>query len=218
MFLVLLLIVLYACANNNEDAILKNVSKVVDDSEDGYELISNNFQELFSYYLPSDVNEIECGLDYCVFSYNDSKIYANLNIAGIISEKYYKDYILNDDGFLNHEKIVFHDSGKVKKDDNSIPFYINIYKYDDIYYIHYFNTEINVYASSKLSNLPALTKRIFILDSGIYVDKDVIVTNYSNKSVIDYEKKPIDLFEYIVPSEGILEELLIEKENKVNDE
>lgn len=213
LIIIFLLIFISACNISNKEDVLKDIKKVVSKSKEGYELISNNYLELFDYYLPSDVSEKECGADYCVFNYDNSKIYMNINISGIIAEKYYKDNIIVDDDFLSIEKIIYHDSGLIKKDDTKIPFYLNVYEYDNIYFVHYYNNEVNIYASSLLNELPSLIKRIFILDSGINIDKDYIIANYSNKAVIDYEKKPVDLFEYIVPSEGILEELIVEKED-----
>ena len=212
LIIIFLLIFISACNISNKEDVLKDIKRVVNNSKEGYELISNNYLELFDYYLPSDVSEVECGKDYCVFNYDNSKIYMNINISGIIAEKYYKDNMIVDDDFLSVEKIIYHDSGLIKKDDTNIPFYLNVYEYDNIYFVHYYNNEVNIYASSLLNELPSLIKRIFILDSGINIDKDYIIANYSNKAVIDYEKKPVDLFEYIVPSEGILEELIVEKE------
>ena len=213
LIIIFLLIFISACNISNKEDVLKDIKRVVNNSKEGYELISNNYLELFDYYLPSDVSEVECGKDYCVFNYDNSKIYMNINISGIIAEKYYKDNMIVDDDFLSIEKIIYHDSGLIKKDDTKIPFYLNVYEYDNIYFVHYYNNEVNIYASSLLNELPSLIKRIFILDSGINIDKDYIIANYSNKAVIDYEKKPVDLFEYIVPSEGILEELIVEKED-----
>ena len=212
LIIIFLLIFISACNISNKEDVLKDIKRVVNNSKEGYELISNNYLELFDYYLPSDVSEVECGTDYCVFNYDNSKIYMNINISGIIAEKYYKDNMIVDDDFLSVEKIIYHDSGLIKKDDTNIPFYLNVYEYDNIYFVHYYNNEVNIYASSLLNELPSLIKRIFILDSGINIEKDYIIANYSNKAVIDYEKKPVDLFEYIVPSEGILEELIVEKE------
>ena len=174
---------------------------------------TNNHLELFDYYLPSDLREIEVGDTYILFDYDGNKLYLNLNISGIISSSYYTAYKLADDGFFNDKNLLLSYTGIYKGEEGNKSYYYKIYKYDNYYFIHYLDSHINIYGSCPLSYLQAMTKRIMVLVNSIELSEEEIVSLYSNKDVIGYEKKPIDLFEYIIPSNGILEELLIDKQN-----
>lgn len=203
-FLILFLIIILAgCQDVSFDSIEANIDNLMKNSNNKLNISPNNKMDLFGYYLPSDIKEVECGNDYCVFEYEDSKIYLNLNISGIIGTKYYSNNLIKDDGFLSEDKLIY--------SSNNENLYCNIYRYDEYYFTHFYSDVVNIYASSSARTLPHLIKRLIILSNGIEISKENIITLYSNKDVIDYEKKPVDLFEYIVPSEGILSELIIEE-------
>ena len=50
---------------------------------------------------------------------------------------------------------------------------------------------------------------MFTIARSVDLDEDLIINNYSDKNVVDYKKKQIDLFDSTRPTSGNLSELLI---------
>ena len=68
--------------------------------------------------------------------------------------------------------------------------------------------ELQIYAYCYEADLIQVIRHAFILAKGVNIEEEKIIDNYSAKDVIDYEKKQINLFNYVIPNSGYLQELL----------
>ena len=74
--------------------------------------------------------------------------------------------------------------------------------------VHFQNKELQIYAYCYQSDLLQVIRHMFIIAKGIIIEEEKIIDAYSNKEVIDYQKKQLNLFNYVIPSSGYLQELL----------
>ena len=63
-----------------------------------------------------------------------------------------------------------------------------------------------------------MSRHILQLATSTVVFEEEVISDFSVKAVIDYQKKQVDLFEKIVPSNGVLEELLTDRPKGSEDD
>ena len=174
-----------------------------------YEFRVNNSSTYFSYYLPSDCQEIESSENASIINFLDSCIVMNLNIPSIINNTFYTDSVFDDDGFFIVENIVHESNGSfIKKDGTESIYYIKVYKENDVYLLQLKTNELIFYANTNLNDIEEVIKHIFLIAQSVETNLNKIITAYSSKEVIDYQKKLVGLFDYIAPTEGYLNDLV----------
>lgn len=168
----------------------------------------------YSYYLPSDFYQLLASQDAEVFSFNNEKVLMNLNIPSIIALK--KEDVegkLNAESFYSNDDLVYSKSGDFLDIDNHQCNYIfEVFKSNGKYLVAFKTDVMNYYAYSGEGNLPLLTKRLFEIAKSLSVSRDNVIANYSNVDIIDYRREQVNLFETLIPKEGHLEDIIIDKE------
>ena len=209
-FLLCLLLCLCACQSTDVSNIGNELDKAFSETEDiGYYHI-NNFMEDYSYYLPSDMSEEALDSDSIVMRYNDSRIIMNLNVSNIINSKYYTKYLMEDDGFFDEAYLFYKNSGGYETFEGLKKSYIyRLYDYEGTYVFHLLTNDMNYYGTAAKSDLKTLVRHLMTIAKNTTVATDDIISTYSNKDVIDYRKKQIDLFDSNLPTNGELSNLLV---------
>ena len=82
---------------------------------------------------------------------------------------------------------------------------------------------MNYYGNIKVSDIRDVTSEIFIIAKSTKVNNEEVINAYSNKEIISYQKKQIDLFDTVLPNNGQLSDMLVEgaivgDENNSNEE
>lgn len=174
-----------------------------------YDFRINNGSTYFSYYLPSDSQEMESSENAAIINYLNSKIIMNLNIPSIINNVFYTDSVFDDDGFFIKDNLIHESSGTfIKNDGSESNYFVKVYKDGESYLIQVKTNELNFYANTNMYEIEGVIKHIFLMAQSVEIDPTKIINAYSAKEVIDYQKKQVDLFEYMVPSEGYLNDLV----------
>ena len=87
-----------------DDAFAKDMEEMV--------IRTNNYGRYADYYLPSDTQEQSADILSYSFSYGRSNIIMDINVSGIINSKYYKDYLIADEGFFDQNKLYYSHEGQ----------------------------------------------------------------------------------------------------------
>lgn len=205
-----LLMCLCACKDSNAN-INKQLDNVFNNINDIKEYHTNNTMKYFSYYLPSDMHEDDLDSDSIVLKYNDSTIIMNLNIANIINSKYYNDYILTDESLFDKQYSIYKKQGSFKNFENDNKRYIcDIYNYDDTYVLFLQSSDMNYLGNIDIQDADEVVKHLLTICKNTTVSKEEVIKDYSNKDVIDYTKKQINLFDVNMPVNGALADLLVD--------
>ena len=207
-FLVLLLFLLCGCISKTD--LLKQIEEIVSTEESkDYKSRTNTVTDYFNYYLPSDCYERKGDNTTALIDYSASKITLNLNIKDIISNRYYYDQMLGDDGFFNSDYLIYQNSSTfLKNEEENLRYNLYVYQIDNEFMVHFQDMELQIYAYCYEADLIQVIRHAFILAKGVNIEEEKIIDNYSAKDVIDYEKKQINLFNYVIPNSGYLQELL----------
>lgn len=171
----------------------------------------NNSLTYYRYYLPSDVFEQDYEENTVLLKYENSNIVMNLNVASIINSEFYEEYALKDEGFFDDYKLSYEHFGTyLDIDNNLIDYFYRVYEYEDDCLVHLMSKNMNFYASTIKDNLYDLTSKLLIIAKTCEVNNVDVISAYSSKSVIDYQKKQINLFDLVLPVNGKLDELILD--------
>ncbi len=207
LFVVLLLVMMCGCASNEDintelDSLLSDTNKIVSNHP-------NNSLEYYDYYLPSDMGEVNFDQESLVLSYLDNKIVVNININDVVNNKYYPEQYLTNSSLLDQNKLVYSKSGKyLTIKDIERDYILNLYQNNDYYVIELITSDLTYITSSK-AYIKDIVKHLFTIAKSVDLDEELIIADYSNKNIVDYKKKQIDLFDSTRPTSGDLSEMLI---------
>ncbi len=207
LFVVLLLVMMCGCASNKDintelDSLLSDTNKIVSNHP-------NNSLEYYDYYLPSDMGEVSFDQESLVLSYLDNKIVVNININDIVNNKYYPEQYLTNSSLLDQNKLVYSKSGKyLTIKDIERDYILNLYQNNDYYVIELITSDLTYITSSK-AYIKDIVKHLFTIAKSVDLDEELIIADYSDKNIVDYKKKQIDLFDSTRPTSGDLSEMLI---------
>lgn len=206
--IVLMLLALSAC---KIDVNGTDLDVVFEKDLEDISLRRNNYTEYVDYYLPSDVHQTEDSLLSESFEYNDSKFLMDVNISGIINNKYYKNTSV-DDGFFDESKLVYRKQSTYRDmEDGLFDYIFSIYLEDNEYLICFNSKDLIFYGITNKNDLDGLSSRILLMAKAAKVNEEKVVEDYSNKEVIDYEKKQVNLFETVMPVNGNINDFIINK-------
>ena len=207
LFVVLLLVMMCGCAYNKDintelDSLLSDTNKIVSNHP-------NNSLEYYDYYLPSDMGEVSFDQESLVLSYLDNKIVINININDVVNNKYYPEQYLINSSLLDQNKLVYSKSGKyLTIKDIERDYILNLYQNNDYYVIELITSDLTYITSSK-AYIKDIAKHLFTIAKSVDLDEELIIADYSDKNIVDYKKKQIDLFDSTRPTSGDLSEMLI---------
>ena len=205
-----LLLTLCGCKTIESNSLNDILDDVLASFSDAKNYRINNIMEYYSYYLPSDMSEETADSDSIVLKYNDSRIIMNLNIANIVNSKYYHTAVV-DEGFFDDQYLVYKKNGTYKsQDDISKAYILKVYSYKDLYALEFITSDMNYYGSVNKNEIDEVIKHLLIMAKNTSVDNEAVVKDFSNKDVIDYKKKQINLFDTSMPTSGELTEILVD--------
>ena len=205
--LVILLIslLLVGCSSVNENDVFNRL----DNTFSSYEkkvVRSNNNTKYYSYYLPSDIQELDYDDSFHHFVFNASDFVMNLNVNGILCKEVFKT--TPDDLFASYKdyEIYRFDS------DTDTKYSFALYKDENNYFFSLITANMSYFGRTCLQDIEALASHLLCVDNSISVDIDKVVDAYYIGTIIDTSgKEPVDFYPHHIESNGLLENLFIDK-------
>ena len=174
----------------------------------------NNYSQYIDYYLPSGTGELEGDMLSSRFSYNASSFVMDINISGIINERYYRDQMMQDEGFFDPSKLVYERSSTyMDMDGREHAYTYRVYSYENRYLSYFQSKDLLFYGYASLSDIADMTSRILLMAKSAAIRESDVISTYSSKTEVDYEKKQVNLFETIMPVNGNVNDFMIDKED-----
>lgn len=165
---------------------------------------TNNNTEYYSFYLPTDISEIEYDNIFHHLVFNCSDFMMNLNINAILANDIFEG--LNDDpySFLSLYQIY-------SSDDNadSNEFYkFSLYDVNGDYLFSYYSDKLSFFGRTTLFDAPELARHLRVIDDSLVLDASKVIDDYYSGTTIDFSKEQINLFDTYHSVEGNLSDLL----------
>ena len=187
--------------------------------KDYMRLRRNQYTTYYEYYLPSDMSIFDSDSLSTVLYYNESKIIMNVNISGILNNYYYGDTLPENEGFFDGNKLVYHrEDTYLNIDNNEERYSVDIYDYDDKYFVYMLNNEVLIYAICEKCDIEPLCSRLLLILKTVNINEKYVREDYSRRDIIDYEKKQVNLFETIKPVNGNVNDLMVDGAEISGDE
>lgn len=206
--LFLLCMILCGCTAADQD--VSSLDRVFLSESEAMTIRRNNYTHYIDYYLPGDASELSSSDLAFVFQYNHSRIILDVNVSGIINERYYPDIPLSDEGFFDEEKLLYsRNSTFLNGEGKNEEYLFCVYSYDREYLICLSTRELILYGYADREDLIPVSSRMLLMARSASVRSEQIVSAYSSKEVIDYEKQQVNLFETIMPVNGQINDFLI---------
>jgi len=179
---------------------------------------ANNYTDYIEYYLPSDVNELDASKLSYVFEVEENKVIMNINVSHIINSEYYNSDELKDEGYFDETKLIYSTSGSFKNLNNEdIDYFFKAYQYDNYCLLYLLSDEVELYGYTEADKSGLVTSKMLELAEGCNVKNDLVIAEFSNKDVIDYEKSPVNLFDNVFPVDGRIDDMMIDKPSEVSE-
>ena len=171
----------------------------------------NEYSTYYEYYLPSDMTLFDSESLNSTLLYNDSRIVANINIAGILNNRYYKDPLLQNEGYFDQQRLVYQKQGQmINNDHKELAYSAYIYDYDSEYFIYMMTKEFTIYGYCKENDLIPLCSRLLLIMKSANVNESYIIEDFSRRYIIELDKKQVNLFETVKPVNGIVNDMMVE--------
>ena len=204
----MLCVMLCSCTDMDQD--VSSLDQVFLSENEAMTIRRNNYTDYIDYYLPGDTSELNSSDLSFVFQYNHSRIIMDVNISGIVNERYYPDVPLSDEGFFDDGKLVYsRNSVYLNGEGENEEYLFHVHAYDQEYLICLVSRELILYGYADREDLIPVSSRMLLMARSAAVRSEEIVTAFSSKEVIDYEKQQVNLFETIMPVNGQINDFLI---------
>ena len=206
--IVLLCFVLWGCASRID--IQSKLDEIFAEDATKRFFRKNNYSEYIDYYTPSDVHEIGTDTLSTTYEYSNARMIMNVNVAGIISAKYYPETVFMDEGLFDQSRLVYQRTSEFLNANEVYDIYrYQVYEYEDRYLACFLSKELVFYGYCDEYDLAGMSGKILQMAKSANVKSEDVVINFSSKDVIDYEKKQVNLFETTMPVNGNINDFLI---------
>lgn len=170
---------------------------------------SNNNTKYYSFYLPSDIQEIEYNDSYHHFIFCDSDFVMNLNINYILCNRIFNED--PDDPFATLSTYAIYEYDNLFSESTE-KYKFCLYKIEDEYFFSLYTNKLSFFGNTNINEVDELVNHLFMVNNSAKMDYDKIIDAYYLGTTIDYSQQPLDLFyNYIRPS-GLLSDIVEKQE------
>jgi hypothetical protein len=166
----------------------------------------NYAHDVYSYYREPSVGRISSDVTSNTFLMDGVKFVMNLRVSSIINQKYYAD-APDSSTLMNMEQIAESTGTFLDYTGSEHPFRVTLYQLAEQIYVYTVTDQVEFFAIA--SGLQALqtAETMVRMARSVRVDNDAVIAEYSGRQTIDYSRKRLELFQNIVPENGVIEEL-----------
>lgn len=161
---------------------------------------------IYSFYKEPSVGRISSEETSSVFTQDGVKFVMNLNVSSIVNTKYYEGKSIS---LIPGGMEVLAKSGGQFSDflGEEHPFEVTLYRMNDEVFT-YMKTDLLEFFSIS-GDLQALqtAETMVRIARTVRVDREAVIAAYSSRQEINYERKRLELFQNVVPENGVIDEL-----------
>jgi len=167
----------------------------------------------YYYYVDPGVGRISSDRTSNVLSLNGTKFVMNLNVPGIIQSAYYADASAADSTVQGLQTVVSVSGSYLDYDGSENEYRVYIYQMDDSYYTIVSTPTMEFYSFSGKYEAAEVAAEMIRIARSVRIMKDEILADFSNRQVISYSRKKLELFQNIAPENGVVDELFADHDN-----
>ena len=151
-----------------------------------------------------------------IFTYNGVRFIMNLNTSSVINQEYYEP---GSDEIQIEAELAAEKSGTFinalgKEDEYTVKVYRTG---QEIYAVCVYNDPVSLYAMCKDYEVADTASAMMSILCTVQVNKQKVVADFSNKRKIDYQREPLELFQFIAPESGAIQELFPDSTSSIGN-
>ena len=209
---IIILLVCFIClcgCQVSKDNLISDLDKILDDATVASISSKVNMNKGFmSYYLQPSIGRKESNATNSVFTICGNDVIMNIDVSSIVSQKYYASSSdIRNIGSMGNEiftkKGVFISSTDLVRDYQYRLFELN----DAEYGIILQTSNIIMISVVSLGDVYNVSSEMMTLIRSCRVDEEAVVSAYSQKELINYQKETLEIFDKVYPESGTLLEM-----------
>lgn len=166
----------------------------------------------YSYNIDPEVGRIESDKTSNVFSFNGTKFIMNLNIPSVLGSTDSTSTLSIDNNIVE-----LHGTYTDHKEETH-DFILNVYEVENEEVIILNTAYMDFYSVCSVNEIPNIASTMIDIARTIKVDVDLIKEEYASTETLKYIPSELELFQNIVPENGVIEELFDKEETNVDDD
>ncbi len=164
----------------------------------------------YKYYVQPYIGRIDSDLTSNVFSLNGTQFIMNLDVPAIINSSYYPaespgTFSVEGASLMAEKADTYED---FKKQPHT--YICRIYRSEQTYYTIMTTDYVQFYARSTKYEAPVLAGEMLYIARCVEPERSVILRDFSKHTSISYQKKKLELFQNIIPENGVIDELFVD--------
>lgn len=167
----------------------------------------------YYYYVDPSIGRISSDRTSNVLAMNGTKFVMNLNVPGIIQSTYYTDAAAADSTVQGLTTSVSTSGSYIDYDGNENEYQVYIYQMDGSYYTIVSTPTMEFYSFSGKYEAAEIAAEMVRIARSVRIRKDQVLADFSNRQVISYSRKKLELFQNIAPENGVVDELFADHNN-----
>lgn len=200
--LFMMAILLFACVSEDYDLESELDQTIIRINETKAYKNHNHKKDFYSYYLPKDVGIKRSNQISTVILVDNSEVFMALSVSEIMNKKL-EEIRVDDEAFVLVKKFE-----TVNNQDQKINNTIIIEQLGENQFLLYLKAEEMFFVSSApKASLKNILEKMLVVSRTVAIDKKEVISQFSNKEQINYEKEVIELFSESVPEKGFIRDI-----------
>lgn len=177
-------------------------------------------RDLFSYYLPLHMGRQDATPTSVQLTSHSQTIVLSLDIINMLNQTYYRDVANPIRTALRRDNASFMFEGYMDRfDEVRVPFMIIASELSDSLVFLQLQTDTFILSSIHPQAISAeLLIDMMSIARTVLVQRDLVVTVYSNRDIITYQRENLNIFSQIAPESGTVIDMISDPDSFVFDE
>lgn len=172
----------------------------------------------YYYYIEPSVGRISSDRTSNILSLDGTKFVMNLNIPSIINSAYYQDSDSSTSTATAGDPVVDTSGSYTDYDGAEHDYSLKIYQSAGTYYTVLSTPYMEYYSVSGKYESANIAAEMLKIARTVRLNEDEVLADFSNRQVISYTRKKLELFQNIAPENGVVDELFADSSNSAGQD
>lgn len=182
--------------------------------------IVNHTTKLYQFYLPFHMGKKASNSTSVLLQSNDVDIVMSIDAANIIMQRFYRTSLNSNQlrEIPTYAKVVFDQSGQyLSSNQVTLNYRLIVSQVDEyLYSIVLQSDAVLLSAVTPLALVETIVFDMMTVAKSTKVNRETVVSMYSNKQIINYQRQTLELFEQIAPESGRVADMISIVEGNMN--
>lgn len=220
-WMIIFLMVLLVGCNVSAESLSDRIESSLNSSIEAKPVtIVNHTTKLYQFYLPFHMGKKASNSTSVLLQSNDVDIVMSIDAANIIMQRFYRTS-LNSNQLRNiptYAQVVFDQSGQyLSSNQVTLNYRLIVSQVDEhLYSIVLQSDAVLLSAVTPLALVETIVFDMMTVAKSTKVNRETVVSMYSNKQIINYQRQTLELFEQIAPESGRVADMISIVEGNMN--